>query len=209
MTTDQTSHWDETYRARDEDALTWFEETPTASLSLIKAYATPNDAILDVGGGASRLVDGALTAGFGAVTVLDLSSVALGISQARLGVRATRVDWQQGDITQWQPTRRYGVWHDRAVFHFLTDAQARAEYLRTMQAALLPGGTAIIASFALDGPETCSNLPVMRYSPDTLAAELERLAPGRFLLREGRQHMHVTPKGSRQSFQISVFRRAG
>lgn len=201
------AHWDAVYAARDEDALTWFEATPDLSLQMIHAYLMPADAILDVGGGTCRLVDALLADGYGDVTVLDLSDAALAISRDRLGARAASVHWIAADITTWHPDRQVTLWHDRAVFHFLTTREDRAAYVAAMRAAVKPGGYAIISSFALDGPETCSNLPVQRYAAETLAATLEALAPGQFRLVESRPHVHVTPKGNQQSFQISVFQR--
>lgn len=200
-------HWDTVYGARGETALTWFEEEARISLDLIARHATPNSAVLDVGGGASRLVDGLLDRGFADITVLDLSEAALATSRDRLGARAAQVEWLAADVTLWTPGRAYDLWHDRAVFHFMTTAADRAAYVRALKAALRPGGTAIIATFALDGPETCSNLPVQRYSPQTLAETLEALAPGAFDPVEARAHAHRTPMGRSQSFQISVLRR--
>lgn len=200
-------HWDAVYAARDEDALTWFEAVPDLSLELIRAHAGPEDAVIDVGGGASRLPDALIEGGYRDISVLDLSQQALDISRERLGERADRVDWIAADVTGWRPARSFDLWHDRAVFHFLTDDADRADYLAAMDAALRPGGHAIISSFAPDGPEMCSNLPVQRYSPDSLSTEIEAQRPGRFRRIEDRAHVHVTPKGNRQSFQISVFRK--
>jgi len=112
-------------------------------------------------------------------------------------------------VTTWRPDRDYVVWHDRAVFHFLTDAEARAAYAQAMSQALRPDGVAIIATFADDGPEKCSGLPVVRYAPEELEQELTRLVPGQFEMISSRRHMHITPKGNRQSFQYSVFRKKG
>jgi len=200
-------HWDEVYGARSEDALTWFEATPVLSLDLVRAHLQPGDLFLDIGAGASRLVDALIEEGFGPLTVLDLSAAALAVSQQRLGPKADDVAWVEADITTWQPEREYAVWHDRAVFHFLTGAEDRAGYARALAQALRPGGIAIIATFADDGPEMCSGLPVVRYAPEALAQELDRLLPGRFKMLDARRHMHVTPKGNRQSFQYSVFRK--
>lgn len=200
-------HWDEVYGARSEDALTWFEATPAVSLELIREHLRPGEPLIDMGAGASRLVDALLDEGFGPLTVLDLSAAALAVSRQRLGPRADDVAWIEADITTWQPERSYAVWHDRASFHFLTAAEDRAGYARGLAQALRPGGIAIIATFADDGPEMCSGLPVVRYTPETLAQELDRLLPGRFETLDARRHMHITPKGNRQSFQYSVFRK--
>lgn len=202
-------HWDSVYGARTEDALTWFEATPSLSLELVQAHAAPGAAIVDIGAGASRLVDAALDAGLGPLTVLDLSAAALAVSRDRLGPRAADVTWVAADVTAWQPDRAYDLWHDRAVFHFLTRPADRAAYARTMVAALRPGGVAIVATFAEDGPEMCSNLPVVRYAPEALEAEFARHVPDRLAPMAARRHVHITPKGNRQSFQYSVFRRVG
>lgn len=208
--TERQTHWDDVYRDRPEDRLTWFEAEPGLSLELIRAQVVPGEAIIDVGGGASRLVDALLAEGLGPVSVLDVSPESLAVSRRRLGDAAERVSWLVEDITDWAPPRdAWMLWHDRAVFHFLTEQADRARYVAAMQDALLPGGTAILATFAEDGPETCSGLPVTRWAPEALAAELERLAPGAFLPVEARRHLHVTPKGAEQRFQFSVFRRTG
>ena len=200
-------HWDGVYGARREDALTWFEATPSLSLDLIREHLRPGDPFIDIGAGASRVVDALLEEGYGPLAVLDLSSAALAVSRRRLGPRADDVAWIAADITTWQPDRDHAVWHDRAVFHFLTRAEDRAGYARALAQALRPGGIAIIATFADDGPEMCSGLPVVRYAPAELAQELDRLLPGRFELLDARRHIHMTPKGNRQSFQYSVFRK--
>lgn len=202
-------HWDGVYGARSEDELTWFEATPSISLKLVGLYLRPGDALIDIGAGASRLVDALLDKGFSPLTVLDLSGSALEVSRQRLGDRGDGVNWIEADVTTWRPDRDYVVWHDRAVFHFLTDAEARAAYAQAMSQALLPDGVAIIATFADDGPEKCSGLPVVRYAPEQLEQELTRLVPGQFEMISSRRHMHITPKGNRQSFQYSVFRKRG
>ncbi len=204
----RSEHWDKVYQARDEADLTWFEARPIVSYELVTAHSGLGDALIDVGGGASRLVDALVADGYHAITVLDVSEAALKASKERLGARANEVTWIVADITSWVPTTKYTLWHDRAVFHFLTDASERAAYVAVMDVALAPGGTAIIATFAEDGPETCSGLPVMRYSSDGLVETVEELAPGRFKRIEALNHVHVTPKGNRQSFQVTAFKKA-
>lgn len=201
------AHWDSVYGARTEDELTWFEATPALSLELVRQYLRPGDPFVDVGGGASRLVDALLDDGFGPLSVLDLSGAALAASRQRLGARADRVRWIEADVTQWQAEGSYALWHDRAVFHFLTQAADRIAYARAMADALRPDGVAIIATFADDGPEMCSGLPVVRYAPQELAHTFEHALEDRLEPIESRRHMHVTPRGNRQSFQYSVFRK--
>lgn len=200
-------HWDGVYGARSEDELTWFEATPALSLELVREHLQPGEPFIDIGAGASRLVDVLLEEGFGPLTVLDLSGAALAVSRQRLGARGDDVAWIEADITTWEPDRPYAIWHDRAVFHFLTEAEDRAGYARALSGALRAGGIAIIATFADDGPEMCSGLPVVRYAPEALAHELDRLLPGQFDMVDARRHLHITPKGNRQSFQYSVFRK--
>lgn len=199
--------WDKIYTEKNEAALSWFEAGPGLSGELIAAHAAPGAAV-DVGAGASRLVDHLLEVGFSPVTVLDLSAEALAVSRARLGARASEVDWAVGDITDWWPKHPYTLWHDRAVFHFLTDEEDVGAYLKVMDHALAPGGIAIIATFAEDGPETCSGLPVQRYAPEDLAAVIEAHLPGVFAPVESRRHLHVTPAGVEQRYQFSVFGKA-
>lgn len=201
------AHWDAIYNARAEGELTWFEAVPQASLDFVDTYLQRGEAVIDVGGGAARLVDALLDAGYGPITVLDLSETALAISKQRLGTRADSVTWIEADVTTWQSKQVYALWHDRAVFHFLTRANDRVNYVRAMSEALQPGGIAIIATFADEGPEMCSGLPVVRYAPEELAREFDRLTPARFEPLAARRHQHLTPKGNRQNFQFSVFRK--
>lgn len=195
-------HWDEVSAQKAEEAVSWFQSRPGISLDIIAAAGLQkSDAIIDVGGGASRLVDGLLVDGFTDVTALDIAAAALQKSRARLEKDADKVHWIVADIVGWLPARRYRLWHDRAVFHFLTEPADRLAYRRALEAGLAPDGTAIIASFAPDGPERCSGLPVQRYSADTLAAELG----SRFRLLERRAEAHTTPAGKLQHFQYSIF----
>ena len=202
----RSQHWNQVYQARDEDAaLTWFEAEPSVSRELILARSEPHDPVIDIGGGASRLVDVLIGEGYGAISVLDVSEEALQASRDRLGARAEHVTWIVADITEWTPPSAYAVWHDRAVFHFLTEPADRAAYVTAMTKALRPGGTAIISTFAEDGPEKCSGLPVVRYAPADLAETIDAIAPGVFRGINTRKFVHLTPKGSRQNFQVSVY----
>jgi SAM-dependent methyltransferase len=203
----RSEHWDKVYDAREDEALTWHEAEPELSHELVTAHSRPGDRVIDVGGGTSRLVDALVRDGYGRVTVLDVSEAALATAKERLGPLAEQVTWIAADITAWTPPETWDLWHDRAVFHFLIEPSDRAAYVAAMDAALAEGGTGIIATFAEDGPEQCSGLPVMRYSSDVLAQTLEAFAPGRFTLVESRRHMHVTPKGNEHSFQVGVFRK--
>lgn len=207
--TDRPDHWNRTYGTRGEAGVSWFDPEAARSLAAISNLAAPGDPILDVGGGASRLVDRLLDAGLGPVDVLDVSSTALDLARARLGDRAARVDWIVADITDWSPPRAYAVWHDRAVFHFLTDPADRRAYATTLAGALRPGGHAVISTFAEDGPETCSGLPVVRYAPEDLVAALEADVPGALVPVSSSRHVHTTPGGAEQRFQTTILRRAG
>ena len=200
-------HWNRVYGAREEQALTWFEPAAELSFNLVATYCAPDQSVIDVGGGASRLVDGLLQRGQARVAVLDLSHAALAASKDRLGQAADAVEWIVADVTTWEPEAQWNLWHDRAVFHFLTESKDRAAYFRTMAKALAHGGVAVIATFAPDGPETCSQLPVQRWSANDLAAAAEGYAPGMLELVETRRHVHVTPKGNQQPFTVCVFRR--
>jgi SAM-dependent methyltransferase len=198
------SHWEGVHSTRGEAEVSWFQASPEPSLRLIeRAGIGPEASVIDVGGGASRLVDALLERGFGAIAVLDLSAAALARSRARLGDRAAAVDWIVADATTWTPTARYDLWHDRAAFHFLTEEPQRAAYVERLRSALRPGGHAIIATFALDGPERCSGLPIVRYDGESLA---RALGPG-FERLETVADLHRTPSGGEQRFQFSLFRR--
>lgn len=200
------THWETVYASKAENEVSWFQDNPSPSLEAIALTgATPASAIIDIGGGASRLVDQLLAQGFVDVTVLDLSAAALEAARARLGTQATKARWIVADVTDWQPPAAYDIWHDRAAFHFLTDANDRAAYVACLKRALKPGGHAIIATFAADGPERCSGLPVVRYDSESLG---RALGPAFRLVHAGRDE-HATPWGSRQAFQFSVFRREG
>lgn len=204
MTVDPRAHWRGVHAAKTEAETSWHQEKPAISPDLIAlAGAVPTSAIIDVGGGASPLVDLLLAQGFRDLTVLDLAEEALTRARERLGPLAANVAWIAADATTWTPPRRYDIWHDRAAFHFLTDASDRRAYLDRLRAALAPGGHAIIATFAPDGPEKCSGLPIVRYDASTLSATLG----DDFDLVAERRHDHVTPWGSVQKFRFALFRR--
>lgn len=197
------AHWDDVYRTKGETSVSWFQETPAPSLELMALVgATRRSAIIDIGGGASRLVDCLVSRGYEDVTVLDLSAAALTHARTRLGDRADRVAWIVADVTAWEPSRTFDVWHDRAAFHFLTEPADRAAYADRLRRALRHGGHAIIGTFAPDGPEKCSGLPVARHDATSLAT---LLGTG-FVLVDTRRHEHATPWGATQRFQFSTFR---
>ena len=201
---DRRAHWEGVYSTKGESEVSWFQENPAISIEMIKASGAASDAaIIDIGGGASRLVDALLKDGFGSLAVLDLSAAALEAAQKRIGPAGAQVEWIVADVTTWKPARTYDLWHDRAAFHFLTEVADRAAYLDRLRSALRAGGQAIIGTFALDGPEKCSGLPVERYDSKRLA---ETLGPS-FELVEARTESHQTPWHSTQSFQFSRFRR--
>jgi SAM-dependent methyltransferase len=201
---DREAHWQKVYLEKSEQQVSWTQASPEPSLGLIERFApAPQAAIVDIGGGASRLVDALCEHGYEAVTVLDLSGAALAAAKARLGPRGAGVQWIAADVTRWEPPHPFDLWHDRAAFHFLVEAVDRQAYLDRLIRGVKAGGHAIIATFALDGPEKCSGLPVQRYDP----AGLSEVVGGAFELVAQQRHRHTTPWGAVQSFQFSVLRR--
>ncbi len=199
------SHWQKVWTDKPADRTSWFQDEPAPSLAMIDAAAiSPPASVIDVGGGASALADRLLDRGFADLAVLDIAPQAMERSRTRLGARAGDVRWIASDILTWSPDRRWDVWHDRALVHFLTDPAEQARYREQVTAALAPGGTAILAAFALDGPEKCSNLPVQRHDGASLAA---LMGPDFRLEQEIRQD-HVTPASATQRFCWCRFRRA-
>lgn len=199
------AHWENVYQTKGECEVSWFQESPAISLDLIQASGMKAGAsIIDVGGGASRLVDALLDTGFETITVLDISEKALATSKARLGDRSAKVKWVVADVTVWKPTQIYDVWHDRAAFHFLTQPEDRETYSDRVLSAVRPGGHVIIGTFAPDGSEHCSGLPVVRHD----AASLGEILGPMFELLERRNQAHQTPMGTVQRFQFSRFRRS-
>jgi SAM-dependent methyltransferase len=198
------SHWQNVYQTKGERDVSWFQETPTISLDLIRATGVGAEAsIVDIGGGTSRLVDTLIAEGFRSVAVLDVSEKALATSRARLGPHGRHVTWVVADVTAWRPDRHYDLWHDRAAFHFLIDATDRAAYTASVRHAVRLGGHVIIGTFAPDGPERCSGLPVARHD----AASIGKVLGPSFTLIETRRDDHQTPGGFIQRFQFSRFQR--
>lgn len=191
-------HWEKVYSTKSSDAVSWFQEHAEESLKLIRGTGVPySAAIIDVGGGASTLVDDLLLNGYTALTVLDLSAAALSAAKLRLGSKADRVQWLEANITNASlPNQGYDVWHDRAVFHFLTTPAERQAYVETVTRAVKPGGHVIVATFDENGPTQCSGLPVMRYSADALHAEFGSA----FNLLRHEKEEHNTPFGTVQKF---------
>lgn len=200
------AHWEGVYTSKGEKEVSWYQDNPAPSLDLIALTgASRGTTIVDIGGGASRLVDRLLAQNFERVTVLDLSAAALDTAKARLGESAKKVRWEVADITQWNPPARYDLWHDRAALHFLNQPADQSAYAERVKRAVNPGGYVIIGTFAPDGPERCSGLPVVRHD----AASLSQILGPDLELIDTRRHDHVTPWGSVQRFQFSTFRRSG
>jgi len=192
------THWEHIHETKTSNQVSWYQEHPTQSLQLIAETGVDNAGqIIDVGGGISTLVDDLLTNGYQHISVLDISAAALHTSQQRLGAHAKKVAWLQADVTQAQlPRQFYDIWHDRAVFHFLIDPADRQSYVNTVRAAVKPGGHVIVATFANDGPEKCSGLPVVRYAPASLHHEFG----AGFELLNSANEVHHTPFGTEQKF---------
>lgn len=197
-------YWNQVYQTKGSQDVSWHQRRPDLSLALIAASGIGKDAgIIDIGGGASTLVDFLLDDDHTRLAVLDLSGVALSLSRTRLGAKADRVEWFEADVTSFQPPHRFDLWHDRAVFHFLTAAEDRRRYVATLRRTLHLGGTVVLSTFALDGPPMCSGLDVMRHDESSILAELG----AEFQLREVRREIHVTPWQSEQHFIYFRFQR--
>ncbi len=195
-TGERARNWDSAYKRSGVQGVSWHQDAPSVSLELIEAIGVDRDApVIDVGGGASTLVDHLLARDFVDVTVLDVSATALDVGRRRLG-EAAPVTWLEDDLLIWHPERRYGLWHDRATLHFLVTPADRDRYLQTLGTAIREDGFVILATFAPDGPATCSGLPVVRYSD----ADLAQILGDRFDVLETRREEHTTPHGALQPF---------
>lgn len=204
MNSEREDHWRKVYTEKQPEDVSWYQAMPEQSLLALDRFgAVPSQSLIDIGGGASTLVDALLARGWHDLTVLDIAAPALAAAQARLGEAGAAMMWEVADITDWQPLRRYDIWHDRAVFHFLNQPEQRAAYIRALGEALTAGGLAIIATFALDGPEKCSGLVVERYDAEKLA---QTLGSG-FRLEATWRDVHLTPWGASQAFTWCAFRR--
>jgi SAM-dependent methyltransferase len=203
MADERVSHWEEVYREKDDTQLSWHQDDPSISLELCDVVGVDNaSSVIDIGGGTSRFAERLIERGLSDVSVLDVSKAALDRSRGQLGAVGEQIEWIAADVTTWSPERSYDLWHDRAVFHFLVDADDRSAYRDQLYRCLLPGSHAIIATFALDGPKKCSGLPIVRYDPEGLCEVLG----DRISLVTHREHTHHTPWGSSQSFQFSLLR---
>ena len=197
-------HWETVYSTKSPLEVSWYQTEPRLSLQLIAASGAAKGApIIDVGGGASVLVDRLLDAGYTRLSVLDISGQALAHARRRLGTRAGQVEWLEADITTFDPPRSFQVWHDRAVFHFLTDPEDRRKYVTALQRGLQIGGQLVIAAFAIGGPLKCSGLDIVQYDAAKMVAEL---GPG-FRLLEEQGERHATPSGKEQLFGYFRFQR--
>lgn len=194
---DRALHWQRVWSVKTPETTSWHQRDPGMSLTLIETSGIdPVRPMIDVGAGASPLVDRLIERGYDDLTVLDVAPQGLDRIRARLGEAARKVVWVVADVTTWKPEQRYAIWHDRAVYHFLTDADDQSAYGRTLAAALTPDGQAIIATFAIDGPERCSGLPVQRHDPASLLAALGN----DMQVLEARNEVHMTPAGTEQKF---------
>lgn len=197
-------YWEQVYLTKNTEEVSWFQLHASRSLELIRTCAGATEAIIDVGGGASTLIDDLLASGFTDLSVLDISGTALDLTKQRLGDKASRVSWYQSSVTTADLAKgTYDVWHDRAVFHFLVLSSDRQHYIQKMQQSLRADGWVVMATFADDGPEKCSGLPVMRYTASTLTATLGE----GFKLVKHEKEQHHTPGGSIQSFLYCLFQK--
>jgi len=204
MTQTRKQHWETVYQDKSPLEVSWYQTRPTLSLELIASCdLNPAASVIDVGGGASTLVDHLLELGYRNLSVLDISASALAHARERLGERAGDVEWIEADVTEFVPPRTYELWHDRAVFHFLTEAADRRRYRELLERAVAPGGHLIIAAFAPDGPTMCSGLPICRYDAAGLMSEV---GPD-FKLVDERREVHVTPADKEQSFAFFHLKR--
>jgi hypothetical protein len=202
VTSDPREHWQTVYETKAPTDVGWYQPIPQRSLALIQSTGLPLSAtLLDVGGGASMLVDHLMAAGFKDITVLDVAPAALEAAKTRLGTAGAAVQMIAADVTAWQPPRRYDLWHDRAVFHFLVDEALRERYLDVLRTAIAPHGYLVMATFGPEGPTRCSGLDVRRYS----AAELSAVLGPAFRLITSAIEEHTTPSGNIQQFVYGLW----
>jgi SAM-dependent methyltransferase len=203
MSTDLQDHWNTVYTTKAADAVSWYQPIPQTSLNFIREFNIPlNGRVIDIGGGDSTLVDHLLELGYQNITVLDLSSKALERAQSRLGKKARRVNWVEADVTHFQASEPFDFWHDRAAFHFLTSDLLIQHYLEVAHDSLHPNGALVLGTFAKDGPQKCSGLPVKQYDETGMAQQLSPLFHNIRCIEE----MHSTPMGTQQSFVFCSFK---
>jgi ubiquinone/menaquinone biosynthesis C-methylase UbiE len=207
MTQDTTDHWQAVYRSKQPQEVSWFAPRLNVSLGLLRhAGLNPESRIIDIGAGASTLVDDLLDLGLRHITVLDISEASLAVARQRLGTRAAHVAWRVADAARMDlPARSYDLWHDRAALHFLVDEADAAAYVASATRAVVDGGFAVIGGFAADGPERCSGLPVARRD----AQDIARLFGPQFALVDAQREQHATPWGAAQSFAYALLRKGG
>lgn len=199
---ERATHWQQVYLSKADHETSWYQADPAMSLQLIRECASPKAAIVDIGGGASVLA-GILAQDGYAVTVLDISQAALDRAKNRIGSVAEKIRWIVGDVTEIDSIGQCDVWHDRAVFHFLTEESDRQRYVALVERSIVPGGHAVIGTFALSGPEKCSGLPVQRYD----ATKLQEVFAEKFSFVSHYDELHQTPWGAQQAFTYAVLRR--
>ena len=197
MKFDRKAHWVNVYQDKPILSVSWHQNYPKISLELIRnTQIKRNAAIIDVGGGASVLVDNLIKESFTNIAVLDISENAIDIAKKRLGDSAKKIDWFESDITQFAAPKKFTIWHDRALFHFLTDPHDRKNYIKVLDNALIPEGHLIIATFAIGGPEKCSGLEIVQYNSEKMISELGN----KFKLIQKRKEVHITPANKKQNF---------
>jgi SAM-dependent methyltransferase len=197
-------HWEAIYQTKSPSEVSWYQTYPALSLQLIQKTKITSESFIDVGGGTSVLADYLLELGLTNLTVLDLSAAALQQIKNRLGNKAQHIQWIEADVTQFQPSQSYFCWHDRAVFHFLTDAEARRRYVDNVKSAVLPKGYVIIATFAINGPKKCSGLDIVQYDAEKICSEFGNS----FTLLEVHHEAHLTPAGAEQNFSYFLFKKS-
>ncbi len=199
-----TTHWEAVFQTKDTSQVSWYQEVPEQSLAMIQKYSQPSDAVLDIGGGDSRLPDALLDAGYSDITVLDISQSALEASQSRLGERASDIHWVVSDVREFESERQYRVALDRAVFHFMPDAESQAAYAEHILGVIASGGHLIMAGFSADGgPSRCSGLDIQQQDPE----QLQHIFGTSVDIVETFEHIHTTPSGGEQKFRWTVFQK--
>jgi ubiquinone/menaquinone biosynthesis C-methylase UbiE len=201
---DVKSHWEEMHKTKSSTEVSWYQTRPSLSLKLIEVTGIEKgQSIIDVGGGSSKLVDYLMDEGYKELAVLDISEQSLMIAKARLGDRESDVRWYVVDATEFQPPRQFDLWHDRAVFHFLTDEQDRRKYVNVLKNALMPEGYLVMATFAIDGPKRCSGLDTVQYDEESMGLELG----DEFTLMDKTDEIHITPGDKEQKFTYFLYQR--